>query len=203
LLDIGFYDGPPASGNTYPRSALEQILPMPESKWRTAADLYCIYRTPFLGQVLAINQNLGLYRRHGSNMDAQAQITGKLIRYRLSLETRRDQLLFETGPKYGYTYKVDSVANDFDHLKLRLASLLLEKEEHPFPQDTVSSLAKRSLKAVFSKKSFSTPKKLLFSTWTVALLLTPKRWLPEMLDQAFNPTRFSRMLRKALRPFNP
>jgi glycosyltransferase involved in cell wall biosynthesis len=203
LLSSGVYDTPPSSGNTYARFALDEILPMPEPQWRTAADLYCIFRTAFLGKVRAINCHLGLYRRHGSNMDAQAQISGKLIRYRLSLETRRDQLLFETAPKYGYSYPLGSVSKDFDHLKLRLASLLIEKEAHPFPEDTISSLTKRSLKAALSKRSFSMPKKLLFSIWVVALVLTPKPLLPKMLDQVFTPSKFSKMLRKAIRPFNP
>lgn len=64
----GWYPRPPASGLAFSRSALEQILPIDEQIWRISADGPLYTLAPFLGEVVAIDQLLGYYRVHGSNL---------------------------------------------------------------------------------------------------------------------------------------
>lgn len=66
LCPVG-YNPPPTSGNMFARSVLEKVMPVPEQNYRICADTYLLMCSPLLGNVLAINDSLGLYRVHGSN----------------------------------------------------------------------------------------------------------------------------------------
>jgi hypothetical protein len=58
---------PPTSGNAWSRAYLEQILPVPERVYRTAADTYLFELAPFFGSVRKSIGPLGLYRIHDRN----------------------------------------------------------------------------------------------------------------------------------------
>jgi glycosyltransferase involved in cell wall biosynthesis len=64
LLRYGGYGSPPASGNVYGRKVLSKIMPIPESKWRIAADSVPSLAAPFLGKVSSLDKVLGYYRVH-------------------------------------------------------------------------------------------------------------------------------------------
>ena len=54
------------SGNAYSRTALTNVFPIPDD-YKTTADDYLMISTPFYGQVVGIEEPLGLYRIHNSN----------------------------------------------------------------------------------------------------------------------------------------
>jgi glycosyltransferase involved in cell wall biosynthesis len=66
-------DGPgtwivsPTSGNAWSRAFLDQVMPMPESEFRHAADSYLFTLSPIFGELRAIDEPNSLYRIHGSN----------------------------------------------------------------------------------------------------------------------------------------
>lgn len=64
VVNHGFYTSPPTSGNAFSRKVLAALLPLDEKVWRTAADAPLIYLSPFEGEIEAIQEALGNYRRH-------------------------------------------------------------------------------------------------------------------------------------------
>ncbi len=68
LLREGWlYPSPPASGNAYKTSALNQVFPIPEmSEGRYGADFFAIYGVALVGKVASIPVALGAYRVHKS-----------------------------------------------------------------------------------------------------------------------------------------
>lgn len=73
LLDDLLSDGPlqwsspPTSGNAWPRSFLEQVMPIPEARFRLAADAYLMSLAPLHGRLCAVGRSQACYRRHGTN----------------------------------------------------------------------------------------------------------------------------------------
>jgi glycosyltransferase involved in cell wall biosynthesis len=198
LLSSGNYHSPPASGNAYLRDVLSKILPMPASQWITAADMYTIYHSALAGEVRSISRPLGLYRVHGDNMDAQTLITGKLLRYRLTKETRRDKLLADYCRAHDFAYAPGSVSKDIGNAKIRMASLLVDKDKHPYKKDTVFSVLAKCVKLCLANESFSASKKVLFCGWLFAVVACPKRTLSALLTLGFFPAKRPKVLQKFL-----
>jgi glycosyltransferase involved in cell wall biosynthesis len=198
MLASGNYISPPSSGNVYARQALIRILPMPEAMWVTAADLYCIFQSAFFGTVKAIEQPLGSYRVHGSNMDAQNEITGSLLRYRMTLDTRREYLLDQFCRAHSIPYKSGTALEDIAHLKLRIASLLVEPSKHPFPEDRVIPLLAKSLRACLSKATLTPKKKGIFCCWLVSMVFSPRVVRRAILSLAFNPAARPQIMQRAV-----
>lgn len=63
----GFYKTPPTSGNAFSRRALQAAMPLDAEIWPMWADMPLLYLAPFEGDIEAIQEPLGFYRRHGSN----------------------------------------------------------------------------------------------------------------------------------------
>jgi glycosyltransferase involved in cell wall biosynthesis len=198
LLRAGHYESPPASGNTYSRDLLSKILPMPASQWITAADMYTIYHAALAGEIRSISHPLGFYRVHGSNVDAQTLITGKLLRYRLEKETIRDRLLADYCRTHDLAYAQGSVSKDIGNAKIRMASLLVDQEKHPYKRDTVFSVLSKCVRLCLANEYFSPSKKILFCAWLLAVVASPKRTLSTLLTLGFVPAKRPKVLQKFL-----
>jgi len=61
------------SGNVFPRTFLNQVMPMPEVGWERGADTYLFNLATLSGQVGAIDEPLGGYRAHGYNVSAKVK----------------------------------------------------------------------------------------------------------------------------------
>jgi Glycosyl transferase family 2 len=64
VRNFGAYGSPPGSGNAFSAEFLRQVLPMDESRWRTAADTVPILLAPMYGTVISLPKTLGAYRIH-------------------------------------------------------------------------------------------------------------------------------------------
>jgi glycosyltransferase involved in cell wall biosynthesis len=198
ILKTGNYISPPSSGNLYTREVLAQLLPMPEKAWITAADLYCIFLSALLGEVRSVPHALGCYRVHGSNCDAQTIVTGKLLRYRLQKEMRRDAVLAEFCGTRGIRYQPGSVAKHIAHQKVRIASLVIEPREHPFREDRLARMVWLAIWLCWREKSFSLLKKLYFSAWFAALPAAPASYQVRLMELGFVPTSRPKILQRLL-----
>lgn len=74
---------PPTSGNVFTKKYLKEIMPIPENDFKICADNYLIMQAPFLGEVLSINECLGIYRVHGNNNWISIKETISLERIKL------------------------------------------------------------------------------------------------------------------------
>jgi glycosyltransferase involved in cell wall biosynthesis len=176
LLESGQYNTTITSGNAFSRSTLTQVLPIPEAEFRICADGYLVTLAPFYGQVVSIDQPLGINRIHGSNFWA---ISGEAIpveRLRKSIQhdLQKYQFLTTKATELGYkiTHKLGS--RDYIHLKERLASLRLDWQNHPFPDDFPLDLARQGYWAIWKYTKFPWKKKLILSTWFIWVGVMPK-----------------------------
>jgi glycosyltransferase involved in cell wall biosynthesis len=121
LLRRGWlYPSPPASGNAYRVSALRRILPLPMAKGRgIAADFFAIYGIALLGDVMAIDDELGGYRVHSSESAAEQ---GTHRNVGLSIANCQD---------------VNEVVNAFPHRWAALRDLVSERLGEQLPEHAI------------------------------------------------------------------
>ncbi len=60
-------ESPPTSGNAWSRKYLEEVMPIPESKFKGGIDHYLFILAPLFGEIRSISNPLGDYRVHGTN----------------------------------------------------------------------------------------------------------------------------------------
>jgi glycosyltransferase involved in cell wall biosynthesis len=64
---LGEYDWPPTSGNAWIRALLDELLPMPESPYRTCPDIYLGALARLYGRIETLGEPQSLYRVHAQN----------------------------------------------------------------------------------------------------------------------------------------
>lgn len=158
VAERGSVNFPPTSANAFSRTALAQILPMPEGDFRIRADVYLLHRAVFLGEVVALERPLGNYLVHGNNHWFKESSTPKR-RKALGL-SRRNPKQFQKGMNQA-KQKFDLLeagrqARDGQWgpvalerwIRLRWKQLLSVKclsATHPYSADTVTGLSKEIL----------------------------------------------------------
>jgi glycosyltransferase involved in cell wall biosynthesis len=154
VVGRGSVNFPPTTANAFSRSALAQILPMPEADFRIRADVYLLHCAVFYGEVVALDDLLGNYLVHGSNHWFKDSSKPK-GRKGLGL-SRRNPKQFQKGmlqakQKFDLL-EAGRLAKDAEWgalalerwLRLRWKQLLSLKclpEKHPFLTDTVAALS--------------------------------------------------------------
>ncbi|BAY09535.1 glycosyltransferase family 2 protein [Calothrix sp. NIES-2098] len=176
LLERGQYTTTVTSGNAFSRSALAQILPMPESEFRISADGYLVTLAPFYGRVISINKPLATGRVHGSNFWAISgeSIPSERLRKSIKHDFQKYKFLSSKATELAYTISHKLGDRDYFHLMNRLASLRLDPQNHPFPTDSPLELAGKGYWAIWKYTEFPGKRKLILSTWFIWVGLMPK-----------------------------
>lgn len=174
LLNRGRYGTPVTSGNAFSRTVLNKIFPIPEAKFRLAADGYLVTLVPFYGQIVSVEKALGAYRMHGNNLWAQSKgveiekfsqfIQHDLDRYEL-LTCKVTELGDMTPQNFSY--------RDSFHLRMRIASLRLNHQNHPIPSDSLFVLMYKGILATWQYSDYNWQKRLLLSMWFIGIGLLP------------------------------
>jgi glycosyltransferase involved in cell wall biosynthesis len=68
LAANGYYPSPPMSGNAFSRVYASEMLARAEHLDGDGVDAYLLYSAPFFGNILHIDEALGVYRTHGGNV---------------------------------------------------------------------------------------------------------------------------------------
>jgi glycosyltransferase involved in cell wall biosynthesis len=147
LLATGRYTGNVMSGNAFARGTLRSILPIPAERFRISADGYLLTVAPFYGAVASIDEPLGAYRRHGTNLWLVAPSLARGFRREVLHDLDKYRILAERAAAFGFRAAPEPGLRDPRHLLARLGSLCLEPDEHPIPSDTRISLARRGARA--------------------------------------------------------
>jgi hypothetical protein len=103
----GFYKSPPSSGNAFSREALAAVMPLDETVWRIAADFPLLILCPFEGEIDAVQEPLGHYRRHDDSaskrrsMDVETLLTrverGRVLGSQITTVATRRGLTYRPG----------------------------------------------------------------------------------------------------------
>lgn len=188
LLEKGRYETSVTSGNSFNRSGLNKIFPIPETKFQISADSYLVTLVPFDGQVVSIEQTLGAYRIHGNNLWALNQKVEieKLCKF-VQHDLYRYELLAGKFSELGYKIPDNLSDRDYLHLKTRIASLRLNPENHPVSFDSSVVLAYKGAWAVWRYSKLSWQKQILFITWFLWVGLMPLPTVKLAIDWLFVP----------------
>lgn len=173
LLTKGKYVSPVTSGNAFSREVLNKIFPVPEVEFRICADAYVVNLAPFYGKILSIEKPLGAYRVHGNNSWAPKNFGLEWFRKSVVHDLQKFELIRNKAKELNHQVSKDLDFQDYNHLRLRIASLRLEPENHPVPSDSLIDLALRGVSAVWNAEDLSLKKRLILIVWFLWVGLLP------------------------------
>jgi glycosyltransferase involved in cell wall biosynthesis len=197
LFSCGYYSSPPASGNVYARAALEAVLPM-ETRSKYGADMHTTYLTPLYGNVIALSEPLGSYRMHGGNRDAAANVSPLSIRTAIDADLERVNLLKVAAANRNKPFNNKCLESELHHLKMRLASLRLDRREHPIKADNPFFLAVQGIMSLSRNKSLPTFRKAMFGVWFGLLAVSPKRGVRYLVEMGCSPGKRHSLITRVL-----
>lgn len=202
LLTEGMYVSPPNTGCGFGRAFLDKIMPMPEREWAYGPDAYLVFLAPLYGDVAAVQEPLGSYRRHvrsvtnitaagvgeiGSKLQAMAQ---SYLELRRLLETRAEALGLQLGP--------EAVSGHWLCLKVRVALARIAGHLDPFGQVEPSRLRSMMLQTVWRTSELRPLGRLWLSAWTLLVGAAPLSVAVLLIQFAFAPGERAALIRKAL-----
>jgi len=129
---------PPTSGHAFAASALEQVLPMPESDFRSCPDYYLVRVNALTGPIVSLDEVGAYYRLHGSNRGAgsllgygPSVLNLDQLRRQIELTCRTHAHLKEFVASRGFQGYPDEAADLFDvvFLAQRMISLKLDHQQ--------------------------------------------------------------------------
>ncbi|PSB15644.1 glycosyl transferase [Phormidesmis priestleyi ULC007] len=172
LIQTGGYVSTCMSGNAYHRMALTQIFPIPD-EYKTTADDYLMISTPFYGEVVGIEDPLGVYRIHTSNQWALTSVSGSRFRRFVQHDLQNFALLLQRAKEFGLEVPPDLETRSFARLWSRLASLRLEPQAHPVPSDHPLQLTYWGIRSLWQFSEFNWQKRIIYSLWFLWVGLMP------------------------------
>lgn len=172
----GQYVTPVLSGNAFRRTALEQILPVPdEPLFRNHNDGYLNPLCAFCGPIVSIDEELGAYRLHGGNQWAYTkQIDVASIRERLQHELVRERYMRAAARRQGRELPSSLMLRNSRHVIYRLASLKLDRHTHPEPHDTARGLLRALPGAVLRNPELDALERAFIFLSGVAIAVLPR-----------------------------
>ena len=120
-----------------------------------------------------------MYRIHGNNgffrhISTGSEIDGKWFSRNVSRDIRKEALLLEWASLLGHPVEGRPLYRSAYSMKMRLASLRLNRDEHPVPSDTALELLYRCLVAEWRYNSGGVGGKVLTSLWFMLVALAPR-----------------------------
>lgn len=198
LIETGRFEGTATSGLAFSRGALAAILPIPADRYRIAADGYLVTTAPLQGEVQAIEQPLGAYRRHGSSSWMTSSGVADGLRRAILHDVEKHRDLKRHAALRGIEGSDQPGLRDYQHLSARLGSILLEKAKHPMPGDTRLALGFHGAMASL-RASVPSIFRLLLAAWFVGLGSLSESWSRKLFLWRFEPSSRPQRLRSLIR----
>lgn len=198
LLTTGRFEGTVTTGMAFSRNVLAAVLPVPEDEFRIAADGYLVSVAPLYGEVAAIDEPLGAYRRHGNNRFGWGSDPGVHLQRVLRHEFLRYEILVRRATTLGLSPDPRPGDHDYAHLIARMASLCLDAVGHPVASDSRIGLAMLGLTAC-RHASLRYRHKALLSIWFLATGLLPRRLSRLVVQWPFVPSSRPQWVSRALK----
>jgi hypothetical protein len=177
LLTRGTVASMGMSGNVFPRTFLNQVMPMPEVGWERGADTYLFNLATLSGEVGAIDEPLGGYRAHGYNVSAkvkEGKVNKPALRKFLQREILTDQSLADYGKKIGVDYRPGTLTGALPHVQQLFLHEKLFREDRCFGEKSLLKLFILYIKLLFTLRTLPLYKKPIIAAWSLAVMLLPK-----------------------------
>jgi GT2 family glycosyltransferase len=181
LLQKGRYQTTVTSGLAFQRSALDAIMPVPETDFRQGADGYLVTVAPLHGVVTSIDTCLGAYRMHGANHSVFAEQLGQRARWRVEHDFHRLAALSDQAAEIGLAVPPDVGLHDPVHLEERLASLCIDRHQHPVASDSRLGLATAGAFASLEMNG-SLRRRAMLAAWFLSVGILPRRMAKTVLS---------------------
>lgn len=181
LLRKGRYQTTVTSGLAFKRSVLDIVMPVPEQEFRQGADGYLATVAPLHGEVTSIDDCLGAYRIHGANHSVFAEKLGQRARWRIEHDFRRLEALSDQATEVGLDVPPDIGLHDPVHLEERLASLCIDREQHPVAGDSRLSLATAGAVASLEMNA-SRRRRAMLAAWFLSVGILPRHMAKAVLS---------------------
>lgn len=176
LLETGRYTTPVTTGNAYPRTVLDQIMPIPEREFTIGGDGYLNVVSPFYGDIVSIDDELGGYRHHGSNRWAfSGEVTAAGLRARIEHDLLRERFLRRAAERHGHSVPPDLSLNDWSHVVHRLSLLRLEPASPTAKSDSRLKLMRAGVRAIRRSPVISGPEKVYYQGFVLTIGALPRR----------------------------
>jgi glycosyltransferase involved in cell wall biosynthesis len=186
LLTTGRYITSPTSGNFYSRDFLDSILPVPVDEWPQSMDSYAATYAAFYGPIVAINEELGCYRVHSSNMtrvSGDGAINPQQIQRLLDRALRLRFLIEKIARERNLAYSPGIVTSHWLYLKLDLSRSALSA--HP-SFSALWPFAKRMLHSVLTSPDLDWLHRIQWIVWTLAVVVLPARAKQTLIRMSFD-----------------
>ncbi|MBA3402674.1 MAG: glycosyltransferase [Actinobacteria bacterium] len=175
---------PPTSGNAFSANCLKRILPMPESEYRTSADVYLVNLASLLGPVGRLTELGGRYRVHGRNAHFRPGFDLDHVRSTIRTTHATHAHLAELAASLGLREPGSIQLTSVTDVAHRLISCRVEPAAHPIPSDRPARLALRGAAAALRRQDLEPSRRLLYVGWFLAAAVAPRPavlWLGEQL----------------------
>jgi glycosyltransferase involved in cell wall biosynthesis len=178
IAAYGYYASPPASGNVYRKSFLDEIMPIADEElYRQAADGYTTGLAGMAGKIASIAEILGFYRVHGDNFGGESGVKSvQQLHHMFMRDIKREHSQHAFDDHFNFHFPEDRSRYCPGHTKLRLLSLRMLPPEHPVKTDTAVNLMFCGLMSAVRFPHLKLHQRLVVAMGFLALGLVP-RWV--------------------------
>ncbi len=194
ITNYGNYLCPPASGNAFRKSFLDEIMPIADEKlYRRAADAYTTGLAGLAGSIVSIPETLGYYRIHGDNMGGESGVKSiEQLRHMFMRDVIREESEHAFGDHFNFHFPPDRSRFCPGHTKLRLLARRMVPESHPIKTDTVFGLAISGVVSAFTFPHLTLGKRFGVAFGFIALGMMPRRMLQPYFNAITSPQQRNR-----------
>ena len=191
IANYGNYVGPPASGNAYRKSFLDQIMPIADEElYRHAPDGYTTGLAGLDGGVLSIPEILGYYRVHGDNYGGESGIKSlKQLHHMFMRDIKREDSQHAFGDHFNFHFSADRSRFCPGHTKLRLLSRRIRPDLHPVKTDKVFTLVLCGVASAFTFPHLKLAKRFSVAIGFIAMGTMPRSMLHTYFDTIATPQK--------------
>ena len=185
LLRTGRYITSPGSGNFYSRWLLERIMPVPIAEWPQSVDSYAGTFAGFYGEIGTIQEPLGFYRVHDSNMTrsvADKAIDLSQIERLMGRGLRLRELIQKIARDLQLCPNPGIVTCHWLYLKLELAQLRLLEQ---VPVWKLLSKAKQMVISALTSPELTAMRRAQLIGWTLGTVVLPMPVVIPVIRSAF------------------
>jgi glycosyltransferase involved in cell wall biosynthesis len=190
------YTTPPGSGNAYSRDFVRDVFAFGPTIPQSDAALLTL--APILGLVLTIRKPLARYRTHGASYGGMGSLDALKLRKQLHQDMEKARLFARVSHQLRVPVAHDPLRYSLNHLQYRLASYLVERSAHPFPEDRMSSLVYSLIFSATTSSQMRLRDRAILVGWTIACVLAPPGFRRNFVLWRFAPTARPRAVRALL-----
>lgn len=160
VLSRGTYITPYCSGNAYSRHMLEHIFPIKKEDHRLFIDTYLLPLAVFYGDIVSIEDTLGLYRMHGNNDWSHRTVDPNKFMKEILGERRRKAYIRKVAAEFNLKVSFTEDPSTSIQVIKKLATMLLSPSSKKTLGGSVAQVVRHGIGTVWKENEVSVVKRL-------------------------------------------